>query len=473
MSFKKTHWPLTILGGGVSLINLLLPLVLVRVLSSSEIGQYKIYFLYLALIPWLLLSSGIVNGLSHWGGLPQKKYSALQSSWTALVCMSGGFLLLGFLFLTPIQRLLGWERVEAFLLVLGVSITMISNFFDEASIATGRILRGAVFSSGFDLIRNLSMLFSAYYFRSVISVLWSHVIFISIKCAVGALWGFVDKIQRPNFSASSFRSVFKYAFPVSIASALSVATGYSDQIVLSRLLRAEEFAIYSFGCLLVPPLLIFEQSVNKVLIPRMSECFSKEESSKAKKLFKNGIAELSWLLIPSGIGLIVFAEPIVRLLFTEKFIDAVVFLRVYSITHLVNLLPYDSVARSKGDGSWIMRRLLFFSILSTISVVIGAHFYGAIGALIALVGCQALMRISSVIDISRTQEWALTEMLPFAEWRKFYLLSLAGATLAYVARPAFHSPLGWFGVMGGIFTMIYLSFTFKYFKKFKEFNILP
>src|SRR4051794_25866951 len=85
----KSHWPLSLLGGAVSLLNLLLPLVLVRLLTPTEVGHYKIFFLYLVLAPWFCLTAGITSGLGHWAGREDRRLGAFSSSWTLLLLVAG------------------------------------------------------------------------------------------------------------------------------------------------------------------------------------------------------------------------------------------------------------------------------------------------------------------------------------------------------------------------------------------------
>lgn len=43
-SQHPSHWPLTLLGGMSSLLNLFLPVVLVRVFTPADVGVFKIFF---------------------------------------------------------------------------------------------------------------------------------------------------------------------------------------------------------------------------------------------------------------------------------------------------------------------------------------------------------------------------------------------------------------------------------------------
>ncbi len=337
---QASHWPLTITGGAVSLLNMFLPLVLVRVLDRSAMGVYKAYFLYMALIPWIFLTAGIGNGLSHWAGYDDKRrQEATRASWTALLVLAGIYLVVALSLQQQMADFLGWSLLQFQLLLAGALMLMLGGFFEEAAVAWGAVRRGAWFSSGFDLVRTISMAFAAWHFRSIEAVFVAHIAILSIKISVGVVWGHRLGFQRILFRKSVLLPVLKYAMPVSLAAAVSVATGYSDQILLSRWMGPGDFALYSFGCLLVPPLMIFEQSVNKVLIPELSRAFVDGHINEARNKYKKATSELAWLHIPAAVGLALFADPVVELLYTNQYEGSAVFLRLYALNYFFNHLP--------------------------------------------------------------------------------------------------------------------------------------
>jgi O-antigen/teichoic acid export membrane protein len=454
-SSKASHWPLSILGGFVSLFNLFLPLVLVRILSQADIGNYKAYFLYLAMIPPLFLTSGLMNGLSHWGGHLKSREQAFQVTWAFLLCLATAFILLGTLFFPALQRGLGWTPTQTQLFLLGGGLSILAGFFENVSIASHKVWRGALFGSAFDLIRNSSMLVAAVTFRTVQAVFFAHVVVMALKLALGWLLGYREGFQSPRLPWGTARKVLQYAIPVSVASALSMITSYSDQVLVSGLLPAEDFAVYSLGCLLIPPLLIFEQSVNRVMIPALSRAFAEGDTDLALRHFRSGSSELAWILFPAAFGLVVFADPIVRLLFTERYMSAVLVLQIFSLKHFANAIPYDAIARARGHGTWILRLLATYSVVALALVATLTSLYGTIGALVATILVAFSMRIHALIQVCRQEKWRIGAVLPLQDWMKYGALCVSGSGAALVARSFMGNTLEWFLAGGTIFVSIY------------------
>lgn len=460
-----SHWPLTLLGGTVSILNLLLPLALVRVLSQTEIGHYKTYFLYLPMIPLLCLSGGIGNGLSHWAGYEREREGATQASWTLLVLLALVVCGVAAIFDRSLSSALGWDLVATRLLIWGAAVTILGTFFDDASIAGGAIVRGAIFNAGFDLARNLLMAAAVLKYRTIEALFWTHNIVMTLKVLSGAIWGWAEGFQRFTFRAEIWRRVLSYAFPVSVAVALGVVTAYADQIIMTKLLLPQDFAVYALGCLSVPPLLILEQSVNRVLIPRLAKAFAQGRPNVACKLFRDGISELSWLLLPATCGLVLFASPIVSLLFTKQFAASTPYLRIFALSYAFLILPYDAVPRARGHGAFIFRLLGAMSIVTLTIVGFAAWRFGPFGAICAATFVKFILRVVAVDHVRRSEGWTLRQMLPWRDWAHYVSVCAVASAGAIATRTLVHGDLHWFVAGGLTFSTIYFAGTILHYKQ--------
>ena len=465
---NASHWPLTLMGGAVSIINMLLPLVLVRILSQADMGRYKMYFLYMALLPWLFLTAGIGNGLSHWAGHDRERLRNTQASWGLLLGLATLFIIASQMAMKGIQGALGWDFAHTQLLIWGGFVTMLSGFFDEVCVAWGRVMLGAVVSSGFDLARSIAMVVAAWMTHDITWVFAAHIGVFAAKLVLGVAMGWHEGFQRPTFSAKALKPVAAYAMPVSLAAALSIGSGYSDQLLLSRWLGEEDFALYSFGCLMVPPLMIFEQSVNRVLIPKMARSFVGGRTDHARLLYRDAIAELAFLHIPAAAGLMLFSDPIVRLLYTDQYASSAAYLRIYAIHYLINHLPYDVVDRARGRATSILARLAVFAIVAPIMVYAALKVAGPLGALAAAVACNGLMRFSALWGVHAREGWSFRRMLPWRDWSWFFFAAALAAFAGLGAAMVSGTGKAWLLVGGCAFAAVYLSITIPRYRKAKQ-----
>ena len=462
---KRSHWPLTILSGATSLLNLAIPLLLVRWIAADQVGVYKIFFLYLSTVPWILLSAGLMNGLFFWGGqggkIWEEAFGGTYLVQGLLAIVVGG---VGFLLRQSLAHLLGWQTEWMTLLIFSLAVAFVQSFCDEAWIARGRIWRGAIFASAFELIRTLAIVVAAMSGAGVTVVLMAHLAVTLLKALVGGMLVFTKhRLRFPSFAI--LRRVVAYAAPVSGAGFFSILIHYSDQFVLSGLLAPAQFALYSLGCLTVPPIASFEQSVNKVLIPELGAALRLGKKDEARRLFRDATGELLLWILPAVVGLFVFADAIIVMLFTEKYRDAAIYLKFFAWDYLIFAVPFDSWARALGESRWIFKLFASFGVLSVLLTAVGVHFFGAWGALGALLLSGFSLRIYGLVAGGKKLGTSWKQLWP---WRRFYrivMVLVPLASLCFVIRDRFASDLVWFFVMGPVFSIVYLGFLFSGFMR--------
>lgn len=430
--------------------------MLVRLLSPEEIGTFKVFFLYLTVLPALALTSGIMSGLGYWAGQGDRRAPAFQVSAFFIFCAAVALSVAIFLLRPLLGGALGWGPTEVLLFSVAAFGTIASPFFDEAAIATGRIWTGSLFFAISEILRTLALVVVAFITHDLTAVLLAHTVLTVAKALVGLSYGMRLGIVSLSPPRQEMAAVARYALPVSVAWLFGIVVNYADQLILSAYISAADFAFYSIGCLVIPPLLIIEQSVTRVLIPQLSEAFSQKRPAHAAMLFQEAIEHLALLLVPSVVGLIVFAEPIISLLFTEKYLSASPYLIIYALGYLILMFPYDSVQRARGEAQWILRNFIVFSLVSLGLALLGATSLGPMGALLAMLTSKTLMRSWSVLYVQRTTGWKFSEFIPWGILLRVTLLSLLLGGCAHLTRGLFSSPLTWLFVSGSLFWVAYL-----------------
>jgi O-antigen/teichoic acid export membrane protein/glycosyltransferase involved in cell wall biosynthesis len=457
------HWPVTLLGILASFVSIFLPLFLVRTLSMEEMGQYKIFFLYVMIVPSLSMTLGLLNGLAYWAGDEKRKEDAYKASF--LISYLIGFLILIFswIFSPFIIQKFGISGISFELFSLAIFAAVVIPFFDEAAIASGRIWLGSIFNTSFELLRLVVVLFAAFSEKSLEAVLIAHTSVMLLRVFIGLILGVKFNFIGFKFDVSVLRSVISYAGPVSLSFIFAVLYRYSDQILLSTSLDESEFALYSMGCLMLPPLFILEHSVTRVLIPKLSQYFKKENTEPVKELFAESISQLAWILVPVSIALMVYAEPIIEILLTKNYLDSAIYLRIFAISYIVLILPYDSIPRAIGNSRWILNNLIFFGFVSILFSYIGLTIYGALGALFGIVLAKLSMRSFGMLWIRRHFSWGFSEFLPLDRLKLYILSSLICVFLAVLSQPLFETKIIWFLVTSPVLVISYFYLNHRFY----------
>jgi len=446
VSSQKTrpHWPVSLLASSVSILNTLLPIVLVRILPPEEIGLFRIFFLYLLAIPTLSFSTGIINGFAFWSGQSEVRTRALHLSVTLLLCiaMLTSFVLA--LLATPLSRALEWNTSETLLLAFSAFGAIAGTAFEELAISAGYIWYGALFYAGFEIMRTLAIVVTAISYTHLAPVLLCHAIMSTLKVVAGLALGYRLGIIRLGFDKGVMQRVIRYALPVSCAGFLHLIVNYLDKFTLSTILSRSDFALYSIGCLSLGPLLVVEHSITRVLIPQLALWIGNKDDRIAASLYNSAARQLGLFFIPATFGLILFAEPIVLLLYTETYRASANVLKVYALWYLVLIVPFDAVARAKGDSRWPLitfAKLAFFSLPATLFFT---YIFGAFGALCTLIVSNVTLRIATIRYSLAHTTWKLSHMIPYRSWLLMTVFCAAGSALALLFNPLFTSPIVWF-----------------------------
>ena len=458
----RSHWPLTVLSVLTSTLGMAMALALARVLAPADLGLFKIFFLYVTLCPSFSFTSGVINGLSYWAGRGSEGKSAIQSS--ALIVLFEALLVLLIMAVLrhPLATYLGWPPHYISALAISLSAVVASAFYEEAAISTGRIWNGAIFNSVVESVRTGTMLVVALVTRDLGYILWTHAGLQIFRVILGYAAGYRLDLFRFSWNPSACRRVWRYAFPVSLSFVLAVGINYSDQILLSHFITPVEFAIYSIGCLTVAPLHILQNSVIRVLIPQMSEAFERLDTARAAELHRKATAELAYYLIPAVTGMVIFASPIITLLFTSKYSMAAQFLRPFAFSYLLFIFLPDAVARAKGDARWILKfSIIFFSVTVALCLVLTLHF-GAMGALSGLLISTGLNRIYGFRYIRKTTGLGISRFLPLRLIARLCSVSAALGSACALIQSRFPTDLRWFLECGSAFTILYFVFTWRW-----------
>ena len=123
------------------------------------------------------------------------------------------------------------------------------------------------------------------------------------------------------------------------------------QIIIGIKYTSTDLAFYERGNSL--PNLVVENinsSIDSVLLPVLSD--EQDSKEQVRRMTRRAIKVSSYIMMPMMIGLAVCAEPLIRLLLTEKWLPCVPYLRVFALTyafypvHTANLNAIKAMGRS-------------------------------------------------------------------------------------------------------------------------------
>lgn len=176
-----------------------------------------------------------------------------------------------------------------------------------------------------------------------------------------------------KFSYTSFRSLKKFGMKILTVSIMDKISESVDNLIIGKVFNAHQLGLYSRGKTTRDlPLRNVSNIITSIVFP----VFSKIESiQELKATHNNYIGAISYLVCPMMVGLAILAKPALFLLYSEKWVDAAVYLQYFCIFALA--YPLNSVIvstiMSRGKLDNFVKVEIVKKIIVFISLITGIY----------------------------------------------------------------------------------------------------
>lgn len=188
------------------------------------------------------------------------------------------------------------------------------------------------------------------------------------------LWITVKWRPKWMFSLQRLKGLLSYGWKLLVSSLIDRVYNELRQLIIGKLYTSEDLAFYNKGTNF-PNLIVtnINTSINSVLLPTMSAVQDKRD--EVRGMTRRSIKTSTYLIMPLMMGLAVCAEPIVRILLTEKWLPCVFFMRVFCFTYAFYTIHTANLSAIKAMGrSDIFLKLEIIKKVMGLSVLAGTMF---------------------------------------------------------------------------------------------------
>jgi len=205
-----------------------------------------------------------------------------------------------------------------------------------------------------------------------------------------------------------------------------------DQMILARFLGAITLGYYNFAYQLVQlPMMKVNPIVTRVALPVFAKI--QNDNEKLRSLYIRVIHILSLLNAPLLIGIALFAPFYVPLFFGTKWIDSVPLIQVFSLVSYARSVgnPMGSLLMAKGKANIGFYLNLVLMCLNIPTIWIGVQYWGATGAILAML----LVQVALQLPIYR---WIIKPLIGscfteyFLSWLKPFAYALISGSTGYI-----------------------------------------
>jgi O-antigen/teichoic acid export membrane protein len=360
--------------GGTQGIQFIVQIILARLLAPEQFGTIAIVMVFIH-VAQVFVQSGFSTALI------QKK-DADEEDFSSIFYISLG--IAGILYI-----------------IIFVAAPTISVFFrDPILVPILRVLALILFTGALNSIQNAyiarNLMFKKLFKSSVGAIAISGILGIIAAYLGLGVWALViqqlvNQIAisvimwitvkwRPKivFSIQKVRELFSFGWKLLASSLLNVFYLEIRTLFIGRLYSSSALGFYNRGEQF-PKLIVnnINGSIQSVMLPTLSA--QQDNKKRAKEMMRRAIVTSSFLIFPMMIGMAVVAEPLVKIVLTEKWLPAVPFLQIFSISyalipiHTANLQAINAMGRSDIFLKLEMIKKAFGLVILGISIPFGVY----------------------------------------------------------------------------------------------------
>lgn len=217
-----------------------------------------------------------------------------------------------------------------------------------------------------------------------------------------------------------------YSVPLGMAQLIWKLNQVLDKYVVMWFLPSAVFAEYSVGSWEIPFVPMIANAVAAVMMPRFVAAYLDGRKKDLLHSWSDALNKVSIIVLPLMVLFVVIAHELIVVLFSEKYLNAVLPFQIYTLILFQRVTAYDAVLkaidRTHMVTLWALGTIVINLALS-IPLVIRL---GMAGAALSTLIANVIMWFFVLAKIGEGLDVPMTEVFPF----RFYGRTLAAATLA-------------------------------------------
>ncbi len=376
----------------LALAYLVIDLYFARIFNIFEYGSWRQFLLIIQFfLPLLFL--GIPDAFKYYAALEKEKWHIHYINSIILAIFFGFILLLASytgIFSIIWNKLLNNSFLRLinsflpFIFILAVTVNLqkyVFVLFEKTKfLIFGSILTAVIILFGAFNILRLKTHYSLIHLFSLIYVLASLIPFLLLNSLTG-IYSFLPQFKLKYLS--QIKKYFIYGFPLFLAGIAGTIAQYADKIIISKFGGTDIFAFYAVGATEIPLITMLAASVSTVIYPRIIESVNYGRQEEAQNIWYSYTLRVSRLTYPVIIVMIVFADKIIKLFYTEKFLCAIPVFVVYLFILFARNNSYGLILLGGGKTRLYFSGQLIETILNIIFGIVLFYLLGPIGPAIS------------------------------------------------------------------------------------------
>lgn len=273
------------------------------------------------------------------------------------------------------------------------------------------------------------MVFKKFFFASFLGTLFSGLLGVFLAYSGYGAWAIVVQglvnvgvnmlvlramiTWRPRFTFSWHRAKKMMAYGSKILGADLIGTFFNElqQIIIGKMYSPADLALFNRGKQF--PLLIVSNvnaTIGSVLFPAMSN--HSDHPDKIKRMTRKSIQLSSYIMFFCMVLLIIVAEPLIRLLLTEKWIACVPYLKLVCLANMVSVVSTANLQAIKASGySGSVLKLELYKKPVYLALIIVSSFHSVYAIALTLPIYSVYSAIVNMLPNKKILDYSMTEQI--------------------------------------------------------------
>lgn len=335
-------------NGGTQGIQFLVSILLARLLTPAESGEVMLIMIFIT-IGNVFVQSGFNTSLIQKQKVDEEDYS---SAFYISFGIAAALFIILFFTAPSIAAFYGQPLFVPILRTLSVTlffgaVTSVQSAAIARTMEFRKLCIASIFAALGSGIIGVAMAFRGYGVWALAMQQFFYSFFLMASLSVLVTW-------RPRllFSVQKARELFSYGWKILCSGLIDTIFTNVYGLVIGKIYNPAMMGQYSRGNQF--PALIANNlgaAIQSVMLPAFSAC--QDDREKVKNMVRRSIVTSSYLVFPMMAGLMAVAEPMVKLLLTDRYLPCVPMLRLLCIAyatwplHVANLQAINALGRSE------------------------------------------------------------------------------------------------------------------------------
>ena len=332
---------------GSQVISFVVSVVLARLLAPELYGSIALVTVITSVLQ-VFVDSGMANALIQKKDTDDLDYSSVFY-FNLFFCL---LLYIGLFFTAPlISRLYKDMSLVPVIRVLGLTLVVsgvknVQQAYVSKTMQFRRFFFATLGGTVFSAVVGIGMAYGGY---GVWALVMQQLLNAAVNTAI--LWGTVGWKPKRMFSFRRLAGLISFGWKLLVSALLDTVYNKLYQLVVGVVYSSADLAYYNKADQL--PVLVVENinsSIDSVLLPVLSA--QQDRRDQVREMTRRAIKASTYVMMPMMAGLAACAEPLVRLLLTEKWLPCVPYMQIFCVCyafyplHTANLNAIKAMGRS-------------------------------------------------------------------------------------------------------------------------------